>query len=330
MAAEAAQRPLPAARYVPLAPAAACALLAACTPEQSVLHPASADAAAIARLFWIMLAGAVVIWLLVFGAAIYATLGRSRPQGERAADHVILFGGVVFPTLTLGALLAFGLTLLPDWAAGEAPDLRVHVHAEQYWWRVRYELPGGLPPVEAANEVVLPAGATVDFHLTSPDVIHSFWIPPLGGKMDAIPGRENVLRLRPLREGVYRGVCAEFCGAGHAFMAFRAEVLAPEAFAAWMARQAAPAAGDATAFLAAGCGACHRVRGIVAQGNVGPDLTHIGARASIAGILPNTDAAMRDWLRNPQAVKPDARMPGYAALPAPELEAILAFMRGLK
>jgi cytochrome c oxidase subunit II len=307
-------------------------VVSGCTTDQSALHPASQHAADVARLFWIMVAGGAVIWLIVIGAAIYAVIGRHRPTSERAADHVILYCGVVFPTVTLGALLAYGLTLLPDWAADEAPDLRVHIRAEQYWWRVTYEPPEGSglsATVETANEVVLPAGATVDFHLTSPDVIHSFWIPPLGGKMDAIPGRENVLRLEPLRVGVYRGVCAEFCGAGHAFMAFRAEVVEPATFADWLARQSTPAQGDATAFINAGCGACHRVRGIVEQGNVGPDLTHIASRASIAGILPNTDAAMRDWLRDPRAVKPDARMPTYAGLPEAELEAIVTFLRGL-
>jgi cytochrome c oxidase subunit II len=304
-----------------------------CTSDQSALHPASQHATDVARLFWIMVAGAAVIWTLVVGAAIYAMIGRLRLTSERAADHIILHCGVVFPTITLGVLLAYGLTLLPDWSASDAPDLRVHIRAEQYWWRVTYELPEGsglTASVETANEVVLPAGATVDFHLTSPDVIHSFWIPPLGGKMDAIPGRENVLRLEPMRIGVYRGVCAEFCGAGHAFMAFRAEVVRSAAFADWLARQSAPAQGDATAFINAGCGACHRLRGIVEQGSVGPDLTHVASRSSIAGILPNTDAAMRDWLHDPRHVKPDARMPAYAALPQAEIEAIVTFLRGLK
>ncbi|PWK55817.1 cytochrome c oxidase subunit II [Silicimonas algicola] len=305
------------------------ALLAGCNPAQSVLHPAGEDAAEIARLFWVMAVGAVVIWAVVFGAAVFAIVSRRKPTTERGADLVVLFGGVVFPTVTLGALLAYGLTLLPDWGPGEPPDLRVHVEAEQYWWRVRIEGPDGAM-IETANEVVLPAGAEVDFHLTSPDVIHSFWIPPLGGKMDTIPGRENVLRLRPTTPGLYRGICAEFCGASHAFMAFEARVVPPEDFTAYLAAQAEPASGDASAFVAAGCGGCHTVRGVVELGATGPDLTHFASRATIAGILDNTSEILREWIAHPVAFKPDARMPSYDMLTDDQMDAILAFLGGLK
>ena len=306
-------------------------LVSGCNPAQSVLHPAGEDAAGIARLFWVMLAGGAVVWCVVFGAAVYAILARRKPTSERMADLVVLGGGVVFPTLGLGALLAYGLTLLPDWGPSDPPDLRIHVSAEQYWWRVEVEGPDG-SRVETANEVVLPAGAEVDFLLTSPDVIHSFWIPPLGGKMDTIPGRENLLRLRPTKPGTYRGICTEFCGASHAFMAFEARVVEPDAFDTWLAAQAAPAvsAQGEEAFRAAGCGGCHTVRGVIEQGSVGPDLTHIASRATIAGILDNTSEAVRDWIVAPETFKPDARMPGYAMLPEADLDAIVTFLESLQ
>lgn len=303
--------------------------LGGCVDSQSVLHPASADAEAVARLFWVMTAGAVVIWVVVFGAAVLASLSRRTISSERQADLVIVLGGVVFPTIVLGALLVYGLRLLPDWGRSDPPDMTVRVHAEQYWWRVTYEGPDG-DPVETANEVVLPSGAVVDFLLTSPDVIHSFWIPPLGGKIDTIPGRENVLRLRPDTPGTYSGICAEFCGSGHAFMAFEARVVDPATFEDWLAAQARPATGDPAAFLAAGCGGCHRVRGVVDQGAAGPDLTHFASRATIAGVVDNTPDALRAWIRDPSTVKPGARMPGYAMLPDDDLTAIVTFLESLE
>ncbi|RYE78740.1 MAG: cytochrome c oxidase subunit II, partial [Hyphomicrobiales bacterium] len=194
-------------------------LLAGCSFEQSALHPAGRDAEQLTALTWFMFGAAVVVWGIVMGAAIYAVLGKKRPRSEKFADRFILVGGVAFPTVGLAVLLVFGLSLLPSWTSAETPDLRVNVRAEQYWWRLGYELPDG-SVVETANELHLPNDATVEFVLTSTDVIHSFWIPALGGKMDAIPGRTNLLRLTPTKPGTYRGVCAEFCGPSHALMAF--------------------------------------------------------------------------------------------------------------
>ena len=315
-----------------LALAAPAALsLAACNPEQSALHPAGADAAELATLFWFMTVAGALVWCVIMGAAIYAVLGKKRPRSERFADRFVLIGGVAFPTIGLAALLIFGLALLPNWAEADAPDLRVHVTAEQYWWRLAYEAEDG-SRIATANEVHLPVGATVEFALGSTDVIHSFWIPALGGKMDAIPGRTNLLRLTPTKAGVYRGVCAEFCGPSHALMAFPVVVHEPGDYADWLAaqRQPATAAGAAT-FLAAGCGACHIVRGISETGAVGPDLTHFASRRSIgAGTLDMTRANLEDWLVAPGHIKPGARMPSFATLPDAERSAIVDFLLELK
>ncbi|QDZ13218.1 cytochrome c oxidase subunit II [Devosia ginsengisoli] len=305
--------------------------LAACNTEQSALHPAGSDAVDLANLFWFMTIGGALVWCILMGAAIYAVVGKKRPRSERFADRFVFVGGVVFPTTGLAALLILGLALLPDWAEGDVPDLRVHVVAEQFWWRLDYEDADGMA-IASANEVHLPVGATVEFVLTSTDVIHSFWIPTLGGKMDAIPGRSNVLRLRPEKAGVYRGVCAEFCGSSHALMAFPVVVHEPDDFAAWLAAQGQPAtAAGAEAFLAAGCGACHVVRGISDAGSVGPDLTHFAGRRTIgAGTLPLTAANLADWLVAPAHIKPGVRMPSFATLPDDERQAIVDFLLELK
>jgi cytochrome c oxidase subunit 2 len=300
---------------------------AGCVSDQSILHPAGTQAQEIARLFWIMTGAGAVIWAVVIGLAVFATLFRGRAPSEAFAERFILLGGMVIPSILLGVLLVIGLRLLPG-HAGAAPDLRVHVTAEQFWWRVAYDQPGRR--IESANELHLPAGAEVEVVLTSPDVIHSFWIPTIGGKMDAIPGRTNVLRLSPTVPGRYRGVCAEFCGLSHALMAFDVEVHGPAEFAARLEREALPARGDPAPFLRAGCAACHAVRGLVAGGSVGPDLTHLALRRTIgAGTLPLSPETLRAFVRSPEAVKPGARMPGYAMLPEAEIDAIVAFLMGL-
>ncbi len=306
-------------------------MLAACSYPQSALHPAGEDAERLTALTWFMFAAAVVIWVIVMGAAIYAVLGKKRPKSERFADRFILIGGVAFPTVSLAILLVFGLSLLPDWAEADTPDLEIHVTAEQFWWRLAYRHPDG-SIIETANELHLPADATVQFALDSTDVIHSFWIPALGGKMDAIPGRTNTLRLTPTRPGTYRGVCAEFCGPSHALMAFPVVVHEPAAFSAWLEAERQPAdPGGSEAFVSAGCGACHIVRGVTEAGSVGPDLTHFASRSTLgAGTVANTPEALAAWLVAPDHLKPGARMPSFASLPEADRAAIVAFLGTLR
>jgi cytochrome c oxidase subunit 2 len=305
-------------------------LLAGCTFEQSALHPAGRDAEELSALTWFMFGGAVVVWSIVMGITVYAVLGRKRPRTERFADAFILGGGVAFPTIGLAILLVYGLSLLPNWTSAEAPGLRVHVQSEQYWWRFAYELPDG-SLVETANELHLPNNVTAEFVLTSTDVIHSFWIPALGGKMDLIPGRTNLLRLTPTKAGTYRGVCAEFCGPSHTFMAFPVVVHDAASYAAWLEAERTPATSGSDLFTASGCDACHTVRGIAETGKVGPDLTHFGSRSTIgAATLPNTRENLLAWLADPQRIKPGVAMPGYASLPETDRAAIADYLMGLK
>lgn len=314
-------------------------LLAGCSGSQSALDPAGRGAERIADLFWWMAAGAVIIWCLVVGLALHATRFRSESYSQREATLLIIGGGVVLPTVVLAALLAYGLALLPELLA-PAPEgsLKIAVSGEQWWWRVRYLSSDGGEAVVLANEVRLPVGEPVEFLLESPDVIHSFWIPSLGGKVDMIPGRQNRLTLEPTRTGVFRGVCAEYCGASHALMGFSVVILETEEFARWLAHQAQPAqaptgplaARGRELFLANGCGACHMVRGTPADGVVGPDLTHVGSRLSLgAGILPNEPDNFLHWLARTETVKPGVHMPAFGMLPQEDLRALAAYLDGL-
>jgi cytochrome c oxidase subunit II len=321
---------------------AACALavaLGGCGGVQSALDPAGREAQDVATLFWAMLAGSAVIWLAVVGTAFYAARVRPGPHDERVGRALILGGGVALPLVVLTGLLVPGLTMIPALRAPAGGPLRVEVSGEQWWWRVAYHRPG-MEPVESANEVRLPRGRRVELVLTSPDVIHSFWIPSLAGKVDMIPGRTNRLVLEPTRAGVVRGQCAEFCGTSHALMAFVSVVMEPDAFDAWLAREAAaaapppaggPAAAGAELFAALGCGGCHAIRGTAARGVIGPDLTHVGGRETLgAGILPNDHAALVRWIAATGEVKPDVRMPAFGMLPPAELDALAAYLESLQ
>lgn len=318
---------------------ALCLVASGCSGIQSALDPGGAEAEAVARLFWVMVAGGTVIWLAVMGALFYATRASRRVHSEQAAGRVIVWAGAVGPVLVLTALLAYGLSMMPSlrpWStseAGEAP-LTIEVTGEQFWWRVVYHRPGE-EPVASANEVRIPVGERVTFRLKAADVIHSFWIPSLGGKMDMIPGRENTLTLEATREGIYRGPCAEFCGPSHALMAFTAVAMEPAAFEAWLAREAEPSPGaegeGLQAFLANGCDACHAIAGTEASGTIGPDLSHLGSRNTLgAGILENTVEEIARFIANPEAIKPGVRMPGFHGLSDEEIALIARYLKGLE
>jgi cytochrome c oxidase subunit II len=309
-----------------------------CSGEQSALEPGGQQAETLARLFWWMTAGAGVIWLAVIGVALYTTFTPAR-QDLSGPRRIIVWGGVIIPTAVLTALLCYGLALLPDFLAPAAPgSRRITVSAEQYWWRVRYVSDGG-GPAELANEVHLPVGEEVEFSLESRDVIHSFWIPSLAGKVDMIPGRRTRLRLLPTRVGQYRGACAEYCGASHALMSFVVVVEARVAFERWLTAQAGPARvphqpleqQGRDVLLANGCGACHTLRGTAADGTIGPDLTHVGGRRSlVAGVLPSHAAGFGRWLAATEEIKPGVHMPAFGMLPAPDLLALAAYLESLQ
>ncbi|HEX7047675.1 MAG TPA: cytochrome c oxidase subunit II [Gammaproteobacteria bacterium] len=318
---------------------AATLLLAGCGNVQSSLMPAGIEAGKIANLFLVMAIGAFVIWLMVVALAFYATVVNPERHSIRVARGLIIGGGVIFPVIVLTSLLAYGLALMPQLRAPIADDgLRIAVSGEQWWWRVRYLLPDG-SEVVLANEIRLPVGERVEFLLSSPDVIHSFWVPSLAGKVDMTPGRTTTLTLTPTETGIYRGACAEYCGASHARMNFYVMVMEAAAFDEWLQHQAEPAQAPKSslavrgrdAFLFNGCGACHTVRNTAATGKVGPDLTHVGSRLSIAaGVLSTKPDNFRHWIEHPEAVKPGVYMPSFAMLPAEDLRAIAKWLDELQ
>lgn len=319
-------------------------LLSSCAGVQSALDPAGTEADAVATLFWVMVAGGGLIWLLVVGLVIYASRLQKAPVTERAAGRVILIGGGIFPVVVLTALLAYAVWLMPamrPWFGGEGEGLRrIEITAEQFWWRVRYLDSSGSVLRESANEVHMPVGERVLFLLKAKDVIHSFWIPAIGGKMDAIPGRTNELQLEATKPGSYRGVCAEFCGTSHALMAFTVEAKEPADFESWLA-SGRPTQAPATVaaepspglslFLRNGCAACHAIDGTPARGEIGPNLSAFGTRPTIAaGTLANTTENLVRFIQHPDAIKPGVRMPGFSMLPRDEVAAIAAYLKGLE
>jgi len=213
------------------------AVLTGCQGGQSTLDPAGPAASAIATIWWVMLAGAVAVFVLVMGLLAVAMSPRRRPVLRRPRLLVAL-GGLALPIVTLVALLVYGtLAGRQVIALGQDSDLVVEVSARQWEWQFTYLDQDGVPVATTLDRLTLPQDALVEFRIGSEDVIHSFWIPRLGGKMDAVPGRVNTLRLRASEPGAFRGQCAEFCGLSHAQMGFDVDVRPEPGFNAWLQRQ---------------------------------------------------------------------------------------------
>jgi len=315
-------------------------LLSACDGPQSTFATAGVEAERVLALFWAMLAGAVLIYVLVLGCAVYATRIAPGRHPNFPGIAFIVGGGVALPVVVLAALLSYSFVLGRDLGRALGPEaLRIEVVGKQWWWEVRYLAPDGSGAVVSANELRLPVGEPVELLLSSTDVIHSFWLPSIAGKRDMIPGQVNRLVLEAAEPGVYRGQCAEYCGGPHALMAFYA-IAAPAAdFRRWLEREAAPAAPPDDQFLAqgrelflgSGCGACHTVRGTPADGELGPDLTHLGSRRSLgAGILPNNVGTIAGWIADTQHIKPDNLMPSFNTFTGIELRALAAWLASLE
>lgn len=322
--------------WTPLAAGALGLCLSGCSGPQSALMPAGADAARLADLFWVMLVGVAIIWTAVLGLAIGGVAAGLRIE-PRNATRLILWGGCAAPFAVVLACLIYGLITISDLRAGEG-NLKIAVSGEQYWWRVTYPLADG-GKFETANVLRLPRGRRSELALTSPDVIHSLWVPALAGKLDMIPGHTNRLFLEPLQTGTFRGQCAEFCGLSHAFMALDVEVMEPADFDAWLLSEAAdahPAQSEeqrrgSRLFFAEGCHACHAIRGTQANSRIGPDLTHVASRRTIAaGTLRNSHETLQRWIGKSADIKPGNRMPSYDMLSTADLDALAAYLGGLR
>lgn len=314
-------------------------MLAGCNRYQSATAPFGAEAAALLDMTVVLVVGAVVIAAAVAAMMVAAARAPEGRLSHRGGMRLVLIAGGVVPTIVLTALLIYSLPAMRPRTVAPA-DLRIRVEGEQFWWRVGYRPAGGAaatPAILSANEIRLPVGRDVLIELTGGDVIHSFWIPGLAGKMDTIPGRINKLPVRATRAGRFRGVCTEFCGLSHALMAFEVVAMPPDAFDRWLAAQARPARPAAAAmpgarlFAANGCGGCHAIRGTGAEGAIGPDLTHFGGRRTLAaGILPMNDQNVARFIKAPARVKPGVRMPAYVHLRDAESLAIARYLQALR
>lgn len=310
---------------------------------QSTLDPLSDFAGRVDGLFRNIFWWAVVVFVVVEGVLLYAAF-RFREKGEGEGDarpepvhgHTKLeIGWTLAPALILVAIAiptVQTLFLLDN--PPEEEGLVIEVTGKQWWWEFRY------PELEivTANEAHVPVGRQVEFRLRSGDVVHSFWVPRLAGKRDLVPGRETHLWFTADSAGSYWGQCAEYCGIAHALMKFRVVAREPGDFEAWVGDQRGPAVEPESdlaregkeLFLRSACIGCHRVRGTTAAGIVGPDLTHIGSRETIAaGILENTPENMARWIQDPQEVKPGNLMPDLG-LDDEQVARLAAYLQSLK
>jgi cytochrome c oxidase subunit 2 len=314
---------------------------------QSTLHPAGDLGQEIDRLFRLILWLAAGVFVIVEGLLIYVAIKyRARPGQPpplRVHGHTLLeIGWTLAPAVILIIVAVPTIqTILRTDGPAPAGALEASVIGHQWWWEYRYPESG----VVTANELHLPVGRPVVLSMTSADVIHSFWAPRLGGKRDVIQGRSNRLRFRPDSVGVFLGQCAEFCGESHANMGLRVVVEDSASFATWLLEQQGPPApadslsAEALEGLEAfrrirdpasnTCIICHAIQG-VSGGLMGPNLTHLRSRATIAaGMLPNTAEGLAQWLRDPIAVKPGSKMPNVG-LTEPEIATLVAYLQSLR
>ncbi|MCJ9669656.1 MULTISPECIES: cytochrome c oxidase subunit II [unclassified Neorhizobium] len=317
-------------------------LLSGCGGSQSALDAQGYSGALLRDLIVLIVVVCLVVWI---GVMIMLAWSLTRRRDGQAGDSrgseqrlgVWVSGAVAATVLIIGGLtiLSFQTTRSLD-RAGD-PDLTIRVRAQQWWWQFVYE-DADAGSFQTANEIHIPVGKEVRVRLESTDVIHSFWVPSLGGKQDLVPGRENLLTLRAERPGVYRGQCAEFCGLQHSHMAFFVIAEEEESYRQWAATQRQPGAqtGEAEAsagkavFMARRCAACHTIRGTGATGTTGPDLTHVGSRRTIAaGLMDNTRGSLAAWIADPQTLKPGNNMP-LVPLTGDELRQLSAYMESLK
>jgi cytochrome c oxidase subunit 2 len=319
----------------------------------SALRPAGIQASRIHDLWqltlWICM-GVFAAILIALVVALYRAQRSARTPSSAMADRTgperrtrrWVIAASALSAVLLTVLLA--ADMLTDRALSRLPvsdALRIEVTAQQWWWEARYLGADGRPEFAVASELHIPVGKPVIVTLKSTDVIHTFWVPSLHGKMDMLPGRTAQLMLQADRAGVFRGECAEFCGLQHALMAFNVTVEAPAAYAAWREAQQAPAfdpvqGGSAEAvrgkalFLSTACAQCHTVRGSSATGSLGPDLTHVGSRSALAaGTVPNEPAKLAAWINDPQSLKPGSTMPS-SRLPPDDIRALVAYLDSLR
>lgn len=305
---------------------------------RSPFSPESPQAAEIAGLFWFLIIIAGLIFVGVEGAILYSAFAHRERPGRVAAQ----FSGntkveiiwTAIPALLLVVVFYLTVRTMHDVSAPGGDPLEITVVGHQWWWEFDYPREG----IVTANELHVPVGQPILLRITSADVIHSFWVPQLAGKLDANPGQRHSLYFTVSRPGTYLGQCAEFCGIEHTWMAIRVVAETPAQYEAWVNAERQPARTPTSELARQGeqifreqtCGSCHTIAGTAAKGVAGPSLTHVASRATIGGgVLPNTTANMERWLQDPQAVKPGALMPDFNLSPD-QVKALAAYMESLR
>lgn len=316
--------------------------LTACSRSSpSVLDPHAPEARRIAGVWWLMFALSAAVYVVVAAFIVISIVRgrRARPASEEAKDPkddtFIWFGGIVAPVVILAVLAVVTITTTQALRKPERGELRIEVVGKRWWWDVRYPDSG----VTTASEIHVPVGRPVDIELTSDNVVHSFWVPELAGKVDTIPGQRNHLRIRATEAGTFRGECAEYCGIQHAHMNLVVIADEPVDFDRWLARRRAgagltpsseEAARGEVVFTREACAGCHAVKGTQATGRIGPDLSDFGSRKSIGSMtVPNTRSNLARWITDPESLKPGNLMPP-TSLSADDLAAITAYLDGLQ
>jgi cytochrome c oxidase subunit 2 len=307
----------------------------------SMLDAHGTESQRVSGVWWLMFSLAAVVYVVVAAFIVIAIVrgrGGKREKAQKAPkdDTFIWLGGIVAPVIILAVLAVVTVNTTEALRNPEAGELRIAVVGKRWWWDVTYP---DSPGVRTANEIHIPVDRPVDIELTSDNVIHSFWVPELAGKVDTIPGQTNHLRLTATAPGTYRGECAEFCGIQHAHMSFQIIADPPADFDRWLARRTTGAGLTPTSDQAArgelvftreACAGCHAVRGTQAVAQIGPDLSDFGGRQWIGSLtVPNTPANLEQWIVDPQSVKPGTLMPP-TALSAEDIAAVTAYLEGLK
>jgi len=317
---------------------AATVLVSCSRHSPSIVDPKGTEAHKIAGVWWLMCGLAAGVYVVVAGFILVASFrGRGTVQGRpsRLGDsHFIWIGGIIVPAVILLVLAATTVNASNNLRTAEKNPLRIEVVGKRWWWAVSYPD----QHFTTANEVHIPAGRPIEIGLDSDNVIHSFWVPQLGGKLDLIPGQHNVWRMKASKAGTYRGECAEYCGLQHARMNFVVIAQTPASFDTWALQHERPPsepAGQLEAngqqvFMRSPCAGCHTIRGTPAGGTIGPDLTDVGGRRTLgANTIPNTPGYMAGWIVDSQSIKPGNLMPPMALDPK-DLQAVLAYLRSLK
>jgi len=310
---------------------------------QSALTPGGPQAAHLAHLWWIFFWVCLAVYVITIAFLVWAVIRSRRnaaPDLSAPTERRLAIGvgtATALSIVTLFALLITSVAAGRDvgtFAHDDPRQVEIEVTGHQWWWEVKYPQ----ATITTANEIHIPIGTPILLRLATTDVIHSLWIPSLHGKRDLINGRINQLRIEADAPGIYRGQCAEYCGVQHAHMALVVIAESPEAFAAWKAHQsefAIPPPSDATLrgrqlFLSAPCHKCHKIAGVNAAATIGPDLTHLKSRRTIAaGTLINNRGNLAGWINNAPSIKPGTSMPAIA-MTGSELNDLLAYLETLR